>query len=140
MESVGYNRSMALVQVLWFYILWHYTKAWQDIFRIIGNYLWFVGNFFSINLLLRTLLSPWRRLSIRGGKGTGDSFFGALLVNTLMRAVGFLIRSMTILIGAVSLFVTIFLSFVFLIVWLLLPVIVFFLFFGGLGLIVKTVF
>ncbi len=131
---------MALVQVLWFYILWHYTKAWQDIFRIIGNYLWFVGNFFSINLLLKTLISPWRRLSISGGKGSEDSFFGALLINTLMRGVGFLIRSITILVGAVALFVTIVLSGAFLVVWFFLPIIVFFLFFGGLGQILKTVF
>ncbi|MBI2476032.1 MAG: hypothetical protein HYV67_02210 [Candidatus Taylorbacteria bacterium] len=130
---------MAFIQVLWFYILWHYTKAWQDIFRIIGNYLWFIGNFFSINLLLKTLLSPWRRLSIKGGKGAEDSFFGALLINTLMRVVGFLIRSITIIFGAAALFATIALSGAFLVAWPLLPIIVFFLFFGGLGQIVKAV-
>ncbi|MDO8663970.1 MAG: hypothetical protein Q7K44_00230 [Candidatus Liptonbacteria bacterium] len=130
---------MAFVQVLWFYILWHYTKAWQDIFRIIGNYLWFVDNFFSINLLLKTLLSPWRRLSIRGGKGTEDSFFGAFLINTIMRGVGFLIRSITILIGAVAVFMTIIFSFAFVIVWFFLPIIAFFLFFGGVGQIMKAI-
>ncbi len=124
---------MAFVQTLWFYILWHYTKAWQDIFRIIGNYLWFIHNFFSINLLARTLFSPWRRLSIAGGKGAEDSFFGALLVNTIMRAVGFLIRSITILAAATVLFLTILLSCAFLIIWFFLPAIVFFLFFSGLG-------
>ena len=131
---------MTFVQTLWFYILWHYTKAWQDIFRIIGNYLWFIGNFFSINLLLRTLFQPFHRLSITGGKGREDSFFGALLINTLMRGVGFLVRSVTILVGAAALFLAIAFSCAFLVVWLFLPVIVFFLFFGGLGQVMKAAF
>lgn len=131
---------MGFVQVLWFYILWHYTKAWQDLFRVIGNYLWFVGNYFSINLLLGTLFSPWRRMAIVGGKGTSDSFLGALLINTFMRVVGFLMRSITILVGAFVLFVCITLSCALIIVWLLLPVIVFFMFFAGLGQIIKSIF
>ena len=131
---------MTFLQTLWFYILWHYTKAWQDIFRIIGNYLWFIGNFFSIGLLSRTLFSPWRRLSVSGGKGSKDGFFGALLINTLLRGVGFLARSITILVGVAALFLTIIFSCAFLVAWLFLPVIVFFLFFGGLGQVMQVTF
>jgi len=130
---------MAIFQVIWFYILWHYTKAWQDIFRIIGNYLWFVGNFFSINLLLRTLFFPWKRLSVKGGKGTSDSFLGAVLVNIMMRVIGFLARTLTIVAGICSLFLTLILSAILMAAWLFLPVIVFFLFFGGLGQVLKSV-
>ncbi|MES2087883.1 MAG: hypothetical protein V4467_02720 [Patescibacteria group bacterium] len=124
---------MRLVQVLWFYILWHYTKSWQDVFRVISNYLWFVSNYFSIQLLSRTLFSPWRRLSLSGGKGQEDSFVGALLVNTIMRVVGFLIRSLTIFAGCIALLLSVFVAGIFLILWLIFPVAVFFLFFGGLG-------
>ena len=121
---------MEFVQVLWYYILWHYTKAWNDIFRLISNCLWFVGNFFSINLLLRTLFSPWRRLGARGGE---ENIFGTLVINFLMRFIGFGMRLGTIIIGAVSLLFTMVASGIVLLVWLFLPVIVFFLFFGGLG-------
>ena len=124
---------MALPQTLIYYILWHYTKAWSDMMRIIGNYLWFVGNFFSINLLLQTLLSPWRRLSVSSGRHGEEGFFGALIINTLMRFVGFFIRLFTIIIGSVSLLGTMFLGFVLALAWLALPLIVFFLFFAGLG-------
>ena len=124
---------MRLIQVLWFYILWHYTKAWHDLLRVISNYLWFIGNYFSISLLLRTLFSPWRRLSIKGGKGQQDSFFGALLINTLMRVVGFIFRIITILAGAFVLLFAVILSVFLIALWLVLPIFVFFLFFGGLG-------
>ncbi len=131
---------MESVQIFWYYIIWHYTKAWQDSVRVIENYLWFVGNFFSINLLLRTLFSPWRRLSVSGGKGGEESFFGALLINTLMRGVGFLIRSATIVLGAVVVLLTIVLSAAFIVVWLCLPVLVVLFFLAGLGLFVKAFF
>jgi len=131
---------MALVQIVWFYILWHYTKAWQDIFRIIGNYLWFVGNYFSINLLMQTLFSPWRRLSVAGGKGTSDTYLGALLVNSFMRLVGFFVRLVTIIVGAIALLFTITLACAFVIAWLFLPIIAFFLFFAGLGQILRSFF
>lgn len=124
---------MRLVQVLWFYILWHYTKSWTDFVRVISNYLWFISNFFSIKLLSRTLFSPWRRLSIAGGKGQEDSFAGALLINTIMRGVGFLIRVVTIVVGCIAIVAGILFTGILFVLWLLFPAVVFFLFFGGLG-------
>lgn len=123
-------KVMEFVQVLWYYTIWHYTKAWGDIFRIIANYLWFVGNFFSINLLLRTLFSPWRRLGARSGE---ESIFGTLVINFLMRFIGFGMRLGTVIVGALSLLLTMALGSIVLLAWLFLPIIVFFLFFAGLG-------
>lgn len=101
--------------------------------RVIENYIWFVANFFSITLLLRTLLSPWRRLSVSSGRGGEESFFGALLINTLMRGVGFLIRLITIFVGAFCLLFTMTIGFVAVLIWLVLPIAIFFLFFAGAG-------
>lgn len=124
---------MEFVHVLSAYILWHYTRAWGDMLRITGNYLWFTQNFFSMGLLSRTLFAPWRRLAISGGRGTGETFVGAVIVNTLMRVVGFGIRVITIVIGAVSLFGVIVLAALAFALWPLLPVIVFVVFFAGIG-------
>ena len=136
---VSYNTSMGFVQVLYYYIVWHYTKAWSDMFRVIGNYLWFVSNFFSIALLSRTLFSPWRRLAISGGKGKEDSFFGVLAINTLMRLVGFGIRAATIIAGFFSLLVTVAISCLGAIVWLMFPVVVFFLLTAGFGYVISII-
>lgn len=119
--------------MLGYYILWHYTRAWRDMARVVGNYLWFVANFFSLELLAKTLLSPWKRLSVSGGRGGEESVVGALIINTLMRFVGFGIRSVTIVAGVCTLFLTIAAAAAIAILWLLLPVIVFILFFAGLG-------
>jgi hypothetical protein len=129
---------MGFVQVLWYYILWHYTRAWSDLFRVIGNYFWFVSNFFSVNLLLRTLFSPWRRLSISGGRGGEDSFFAALIINTIMRFVGFIARVFTIAFGLVALIITAVFGAAVVLIWLILPAVVFFLFFAGLGYIISA--
>jgi len=130
---------MGFVQVLGYYILWHYTKAWSDLFRTIGNYFWFISNFFSINLLLRTLFSPWRRLSVSGGRGGEESFFGALIINTIMRFVGFFARIIIIVFGVIALIITVVLSLLAILIWLLLPVVAFFLFFAGGGYIIEGV-
>lgn len=131
---------MGLVQVFWYYINWHYTKAWSDILRIIANYLWFVGNFFSIELLAKTLFSPWKRLNISGGRNQEDSFFVALFINTLMRFIGFGVRMLTIIIGMIALIITAAISCVAVIVWFVFPAIFLFLFFAGLGYILNITF
>lgn len=131
---------MRIVQVLWFYILWHYTKSWTDVFRVISNYLWFVSNYFSISLLSRTLFAPWHRLSISGGKGQEDGFFSAVILNTVMRLVGFLIRSITIVIGVLVLAISAGIAGIFLVAWIFFPAIIFFLFFGGIGTFLKVAF
>ena len=124
---------MRTTQFVWYYLLWHYTKAWSDMERIFGNYLWFVGNFFSIELLLKTLFSPWRRLSVTSGRGGEESFFGRIIINTLMRFVGFIMRACTIVIGVLAELAVVALGCCAVIIWLLLPVIIFFLFFAGIG-------
>lgn len=130
---------MELIQIFGYYFFWHYTKALRDAIRISGNYIWFVANFFSIGLLAQTLFSPWRRLRESGGRGRSESFVGALFVNTLMRLVGFCARSFTILCGFVALGFTVFLIFSAFIVWIFLPVIIFIIFFAGLGYVTKAI-
>lgn len=108
------------------YLIWHYGGAFKDYRRVSMNLLWFISNFFSIELLVGTLFSPWKRLA-KDEYGGGDSnFFTNFIVNVLMRISGFLIRSVTIVIGSIALLLTaIFLALGF-IFWLLLP----FIFFG----------
>lgn len=73
------------------------------------------------------------------GKGGEESFFGAFIINTLMRGVGFLIRFFTILIGAFCLLVTMLLSFLAALLWLIFPVAIFFLFFAGVGYVTRAI-
>lgn len=104
------------------YIVWHYTQAISNLFAIWGNLIWFLYNFFSIKLLFQTLLSPFERLTEESKGGLDiESFFSALIVNTLMRIVGFFVRSIVIIIGLLSILL-LFLGGLFLfIIWLFIP-------------------
>lgn len=103
------------------YFKWHYQEALKNIFELWKDFSWFVLRFFSINKLLRTLISPFKRLK-ENPDGPGlQSFFESLIVNTIMRVVGFLLRSTIIIIGLLTyICVTVF-SIVFLVFWFVLP-------------------
>lgn len=114
---------MSVLSILPSYIVWHYSLGLSEFFRNARSALSAVARFFSIGLLLRTLFSPWQRLSEAPGSiFDAENFFGAIAVNTLMRIVGFIIRSATIAIG-LSVWI---LLFIFLIpaaaLWIILPI------------------
>jgi len=116
-----------------YYLAWHYTFAIRDFFGIWGNMIWFTYQYFSIPILLKTLFSPFKRLKeySKGGLDIG-SFFEALVVNTIMRLVGFILRSVVILIGLISLSISILLGLAAFFLWLILPVLIIFLMITGL--------
>lgn len=107
------------------YIVWHYTQALSGTVRLWLNALWFVQHFFSLPLLAKTLFSPWRRLNetYQGGLNF-ENIASLIIVNTLMRLVGAVIRLFVIAIGLIA-FITAFLGgIVFFVIWLLAPIVI----------------
>lgn len=104
------------------YLRWHYTRALADLMVIASNFLWFVYEFFSIPLLLRTLLVPFRRIT-ETPQRTLDigAWFAAKTVNTLMRLVGAMVRLWVITLGFVSLCSVALLSGIAFCLWLAAP-------------------
>ncbi len=104
------------------YIWWHYTAAFVDMFRIAGNLFWFLWHFFSIPDTLRTFFSPWHRLHETNHKKFDlEAAASSFVVNTLMRIVGMIMRSLLILLafcGFVVVLVVVIASFC---VWIILP-------------------
>ncbi len=111
------------------YVWWHYTTAIVDLVRNYFNLAAFLRNFFSLNHLTKNLFTPWRRLGEEYPNGHFDiaAFFSALVVNTLMRVVGFIIRLVMIVFGLVVLVLSLLAFFVVLVVWLFIPAILVFL-------------
>ncbi len=107
------------------YFFWHYSTAFREGFIIWKNIIWFLGQFFSLGLLLRTLFSPWRRIREYYSRGFDPKqYFEVLIINLIMRFIGFIIRIVTIFTGLfVELIVIIAGTFVF-IIWLLLPLVI----------------
>lgn len=112
-----------------YYLAWHYTRALRDFFTIWGNLLWFVYQFFSIKLLLKTLFSPFKRLKEQNTGGILDfeGLFESLVINTIMRVVGFLFRSIVIVMGIISYFLAIMAGIIVFILWIALPFLIAFL-------------
>lgn len=115
-----------------YYIKWHYTQALFDLVNILKNFVWFFFEFFSIRLFFKTLFSPFHRLgeTYRGGIDI-ENYFETIIVNTLMRFVGFFLRLTLIIIGFTAIIFTILFGIFFLFVWLLSPLLLTFLILYG---------
>ncbi len=122
-----------MAQLAFYYFRWHYTQGTIDLVNNVINFLWFILNFFSIPLLLRTFFVPFHRLQETATKGFNiEKWAEAFMVTLLMRLVGALLRTFLILIGVLLLTVVFVGGSILLFTWLLLPVFLFFL--VGLGL------
>lgn len=105
------------------YIRWHYGQGLHELFAVAKNFLWFVANFFSFKLLLKTLFAPWKRMGENYEDGFNISAFAStLLVNTLMRLVGFITKTVVLVVGLVSCVLVLIFSFFIFIIWALAPV------------------
>lgn len=104
------------------YFKWHYGQGLREFFLVTQNFLWFIGNFFSFKLLLKTLVAPWKRLgeNYEGGFNL-SAWAGAFIVNSLMRVVGLISRLIILGLGFAATLVLLALSFCVFIIWLLLP-------------------
>lgn len=117
----GYNVYMTFVSILPSYITWHYGEALRDGLRVWTNLLWFLSNFFSLSLLIRTFFAPWKRIQESRGRLSIENIAEAVVTNTIMRFVGALMRFVVICIGCLAVLATFWLGVVFLVVWLLMP-------------------
>lgn len=115
------------------YIFWHYTVAYVDQIYILKNYVWFLKRFFSIREVVKSLFSPWKRIQDDKGSLLRDpgNFFASLIVNTIMRIVGFFARMILLLIALICFLVLLVIALIVMVLWALIPLIVVFLFGKG---------
>ena len=111
-----------------YYTRWHYTRGARELVRNWIDLLWFLTEFLSMGVLLKTLFSPWERMAerYRGGFNLED-MASTFIVNTLMRLVGFVVRLSVLVLGFLSLLVTLVLGIFVFLAWVLFPVLIFFL-------------
>ena len=107
------------------YFTWHYSRGLRDYMRTWTNFIWFFWHFFSVGILSKTLFAPFRRIretNTQPGLHI-DIFFQNLLVNLIMRVVGFVLRSILIIIGMLAIGSTLVVGSIFLFVWLFMPLV-----------------
>lgn len=102
---------------------WWYGPDWIDAWRRLGRRLEDVTNLFSVKLLMRTLFSPWRRVTSARGRGL-DAALHAAIDNAVGRFIGFLVRFVVLVSAAISIVVIALFGSVLLLLWPIAPVLV----------------
>ncbi|OGE81834.1 MAG: hypothetical protein A2826_02585 [Candidatus Doudnabacteria bacterium RIFCSPHIGHO2_01_FULL_43_23] len=102
---------------------WYFLVAPKNILEIWSNYLSASLQYFSVFLLLRTLISPWHRDTTSYGRGFDfKRYLEVWSLNMVARVIGLIIRLATIAIAIVSGMLILAVGFLFLIFWLMAPV------------------
>lgn len=81
-----------------------------------------IYDYFSLDLLLRTLFSPFRQISAGSVRGPIGVQLRALVDNLISRIIGGIVRTIVIVIGSVTLLLSCTLGLVRIVVWPLVPV------------------
>ncbi len=122
---------MNLVLFLSQYLMWHYTLAYRDIAATYLNFTWFIAHFFSMPILLRTLFSPWKRINTGHRKFDFEDWATSIVFNIMSRIVGAIVRSIFLVIGTTLLGLLTVFFLCFLLLWCLLPVLVWYMLYYG---------
>lgn len=113
---------MSLVSLFFNYLYWHYTRGTIELFKNLIGLVRFEWHYFSIRQMLRTWFSPWRRLGEDYGRRFNFEIFAtALLANSLMRLLGFIIRSCVIALGLLAIAISVPIFIAAICFWLVLP-------------------
>jgi hypothetical protein len=98
---------------------------------------WFTVHFFSIPQLLRSWIAPWKRITEERTKAWDiEDFFGSLIINLISRIIGFIMRTVVLLIGTISLLLSLLSGVVVYVVWTIAPALIILMIIMGAGLII----
>jgi hypothetical protein len=100
---------------------WWYGTGWRQRAVLLRERLVAVDDYFSIDLLLRTLFNPFRQISAGGVRGPLSVQIQAFFDRLISRCIGAMIRGFIIIIGVISLMVYTVIGGVLLVAWLFVP-------------------
>jgi hypothetical protein len=105
-----------------FLLQWWYGPGWLAQWQKILLRAKGVGSAYSGKTLLKTLFSPWKRITaLKPANPTIQQRFQSLIDNLVSRFVGFIVRIFTLLAALVSLIFIVVFSAVLALVWPLIP-------------------
>lgn len=102
------------------YISWWYGRGWANVSQNAKQRLLHINELISVNILLRTLFAPWRRIVSYPGAGL-DAHIHAMVDNLVSRVVGFFVRLIVLLTAAVLSLLLALVGIMQLVAWPLLP-------------------
>lgn len=112
-----YNKSMFIVGLL----SWWYGAGWRGRARGFRDTLAAAMDYFSIDLLLKTLFSPFRQISAGNVQGSLNVQMHAFFDQLISRAIGGVMRTVMILVGVVALVAYTVIGSILLLLWPIVP-------------------
>ena len=104
---------------------WWYGAGWRQRVIVAKEHLEVTYDYFSIDLLLRTLFAPFRQISAGSVRGSISVQLHAWFDQLISRTIGFAVRSLMIIMGSMTLFLASLFHVVMIVVWALVPAIPF---------------
>lgn len=109
------------------WILWQFYEMPKFLFGVWGNYLMFATNLFSVPLLLKTFLSPWRKYTWSYPKAFDiKEFLNTLISNIISRILGAVVRTVLIITGIIFQIFIVATGLIIFLGWIFLPFIIIF--------------
>lgn len=101
---------------------WWYGAGWLRCMAAVRAGLANIYDYFSLDLLLRTLFSPFRQISAGGVRGPIGVQLRAMLDNLISRVIGAFVRTVVIIFGTVALLISCLLGLLRIVLWPFIPV------------------
>lgn len=112
-----YNEAMLVVS----FLTWWYGAGWKQRFFALREQIASTYDYFSIDLLVRTLFSPFRQISAGSIRGPLGVQIRAWFDRLISRTIGAIVRLIMIIVGAIALLLTTVLGGTMLLVWSIVP-------------------
>ncbi|USN96821.1 MAG: hypothetical protein H6797_01295 [Candidatus Nomurabacteria bacterium] len=100
---------------------WWYTAGWRGRAKLIAVQLDGTIDYFSMDLLIKTLFAPYRQISAGGVDGSLEVKMRALVDKLFSRIIGAAIRLVILIIGAITIMLQALMGGLILLVWGLAP-------------------
>ncbi len=100
---------------------WWYTAGWRQRAGRIAVQLEGTIDYFSMDLLLKTLFAPFRQISAGKVDGSLEVKLRALVDKLFSRVIGAFVRTLIIIIGAIVILLQVIIGLLILLGWALLP-------------------
>jgi len=104
------------------FIMWHYLSGWRWYWKRVWLNLRKLFHFFSFWILIKTLLAPWKRLTVDNNTGFDiGKFFENLSFNIISVMIGAIVRFGLIIFSLTGAILYLTVSIIFFLVWWLVP-------------------
>ncbi len=100
---------------------WWYGAGWRQRISFAQERLASVYDYFSVDLLLKTMFSPFRQISAGSVRGPIGVQIRAWFDQLISRVIGFIVRTLIIIVGSITLFLTACLQLLMVALWAMVP-------------------